>query len=155
MGKTTEWGMPFWLIFKKICMATIERLEDLKVWQKARVLSSKVYPYTFKDPIKSDFRFKDQIRGTCGSIMDNIAEGFGRSGTNEFINSLGFAKGETDEIKSQLYRGLDNKYFTKEEFKILYSLANEITKMITRLMEYLNKCDIRGPKFKDRSTPKK
>ncbi len=83
--------------------------------------------------------------------MDNIAEGFGRSGTNEFINSLGYAKGETDEIKSQFYRGLDNDYFTKEEFKMLYSLADEITKMLTRLMEYLNKCDIRGPKFKDRS----
>lgn len=136
---------------KTLIMATVQRFEDLKVWQKARELSRKVYPHTFKDPIKSDFRFKDQIRGTAGSIMDNIAEGFGRSGTNEFINSLGYAKGETDEIKSQFYRGLDNDYFTKEEFKMLYSLADEITKMLTRLMEYLNKCDIRGPKFKDRS----
>ncbi len=59
-------------------MATIQKFEDLKVWQKARLLSQKIYSLTFSEPIKSDFRFKDQIRGSAGSIMDNIAEGFER-----------------------------------------------------------------------------
>ena len=67
-------------------MATIQKFEDLKVWQKARLLSSKIYPLTFFEPISSDFRFKDQIRGALGSIMDNIAEGFERGSKLEFIN---------------------------------------------------------------------
>lgn len=131
-------------------MATIQKFEDLKVWQKARLLSENIYPLTFKEPICSDFRFKDQIRGSVGSIMDNIAEGFERSSKLEFINSLTTAKGEAGELKSQLYRGLDNNYFPKELFETLYNLIDEITKMLTALIHYLNKSKIKGQKFKDR-----
>jgi four helix bundle protein len=132
-------------------MATIQRFEDLKVWQKARTLSEKIYPLTFNDPIHSDFRFKDQIRGSLGSVMDNIAEGFERGSKLEFINALTISKGEVGELKSQLYRGLDNKYFSTNQFEELYSLADELTKMLTTLINYLNKSKFKGQKFKDRT----
>ena len=131
-------------------MPTIQKFEDLKVWQKARELNRLIYALTFQEPILSDFRFKDQIRGSCGSIMDNIAEGFERVSRLEFINSLTIAKGEAGELKSQLYRGRDNNYFTEYLFQQLYSLTDEITKMITTLMNYLNKSRFKGQKFKDR-----
>ena len=95
-------------------MATIQRFEDLEIWQKSRLLSNKVYPLTFKEPISNDYRIRDQIRGSVGSIMDNIAEGFERGSKFEFINSLTIAKGEIGELKSQFYRCLDNKYITQE-----------------------------------------
>ncbi|MBK8141941.1 MAG: four helix bundle protein [Chitinophagaceae bacterium] len=132
-------------------MATIQKFEDLEIWQKARLLSQKIYPLTFKEPIASDFRLKDQMRGSCGSIMDNIAEGFERGSKNEFTNSLTIAKGETGELKSQLYRSLDNKYITEEIFRELYSLADELTRMLTGFINYLNKSKIRGQKFKNRT----
>ena len=131
-------------------MATIQKFEDLEVWKKARILSNKVYPLTFIEPIASDFRMKDQMRGSVGSIMDNIAEGFERGSKLEFINSLTISKGETGELKSQLYRCLDNKYISQKLFDELYSLANEITKMITSFINYLNKSKIKGQKFKNR-----
>ena len=131
-------------------MATITRFEDLEVWKKARKLSAAVYPLTFQEPISKDFRLKDQLRGSVGSIMDNIAEGFDRSSKLELINSLTIAKGETGELKSQLYRCLDNKYLSPERFNELYTLANEITKMITVFVSYLNSCIIKGQKFKNR-----
>ena len=132
-------------------MATIQKFEDLKVWQKSRSLSEVIYPLTFKEPIRADFRFKDQVRGSVGSIMDNIAEGFERGSKLEFINSLTTAKGEAGELKSQLYRGLDNKYFSKEQFDTYYPLVDEITKMLTALIAYLNKSKFKGQKFKDRN----
>ncbi len=132
-------------------MATIQKFEDLEIWQKARLLSQKIYPLTFKEPIASDFRLKDQMRGSCGSIMDNIAEGFDRGSKNEFTNSLTIAKGETGELKSQLYRSLDNKYITEEIFRELYSLADELTRMLTGFINYLNKSKIKGQKFKNRT----
>lgn len=131
-------------------MATIQRFEDLEIWIKARILSAKVYPLTFIEPIHSDFRLKDQMRGSSGSIMDNIAEGFERGSKLEFINSLTISKGETGELKSQLYRCLDNQYIPQELFDELYSLADEITKMITGFINYLNKSKIKGQKFKNR-----
>ena len=71
-------------------MATITKFEDLEVWQLSRLLSKEIYSLTFIEPIKSDFRLKDQLRGSSGSIMDNIAEGFERGSKLEFINSRGY-----------------------------------------------------------------
>lgn len=131
-------------------MPTIQKFEDLEIWKKARILSSKIYPLTFKEPICNDFRIKDQMRGSVGSIMDNIAEGFERGGKLEFINSLTTSKGETGEIKSQLYRCLDNNYIAQELFDELYAIADEITRMITGFINYLNRSKIKGQKFKNR-----
>jgi four helix bundle protein len=52
------------------------KIEDLQIWQKARLLSQRIYPVTFKENVGLDFRLKDQLRGHCGSVMDDIAEGF-------------------------------------------------------------------------------
>lgn len=131
-------------------MATIQRFEDLEIWQKARVLAHEVYELTFIDPILHDFRMKDQVRGSSGSITDNIAEGFERSSRLEFINALGISKGEVGELKSQLYRALDVKYINQETFNALYKQADDITKMITSFITYLNQSDIKGQKFKNR-----
>lgn len=132
-------------------MATIQRFEDLEIWKLARELSGLVYPLTFINPITLDFRYKDQLRGSCGSIMDNIAEGFERGSKLEFINALTIAKGEVAELKSQLYRGLDNQYFNEELFNSLYNLADLLTKKITKFILYLNKTTIKGQKFKNRN----
>ncbi|HEV7331242.1 MAG TPA: four helix bundle protein [Flavisolibacter sp.] len=83
-------------------MATVHSFEELEIWQMARKLCHRIYPLTFEEPISKDFRFKDQLRGTCSSIMDNIAEGFSRGSKHEFVNALTTAKGEAEELKSQL-----------------------------------------------------
>ena len=113
-------------------------------------LCQKIYPLTFHDPIAKDCRHKDQITGPCGSIMDNIAEGFERAGKLEFINSLTTAKGEAEELKSQLYRGLDNNYFSQELFEELYNPTELVSRKIGAFISYLNKSNIRGQKFKER-----
>lgn len=67
-------------------MATIHNFEDLKVWQKARLLCKAISSLVSVGNFSKDFRLKDQINRSSGSIMDNIAEGFGRKGNLEFIN---------------------------------------------------------------------
>jgi four helix bundle protein len=134
-------------------MATIERFEDLEVWQLARKLHNLIYPLTFIEPIKSDFRFKDQIRGTCGSAMDNISEGFGRGSRNEFINSLTIAKGEVEELKSQLYRGKDVGYFSESQFDEYYAEADLLVRKLAAFIEYLNHSHYKGKKYKGRKHP--
>jgi four helix bundle protein len=131
-------------------MATVTRFEDLMVWQKARVLAKTIYDVLSKSELSKDFRMRDQMRGSVGSIMDNIAEGFDRGSRLELLNALGIAKGETGELKSQLYRSLDVSYLNKELFEKLYNDVDEVAKMIAAFIEYLNKTEIRGVKFKDR-----
>ncbi|OQP56483.1 four helix bundle protein [Niastella populi] len=131
-------------------MATITKFEDLEIWQLARTLSKKVYALTTKEPLALDFRLKDQMRGSSGSIMDNIAEGFERGSRFEFINSLSISKGETGELKSQLYRSFDNAYISEAIFNELYQDADILTKKTTNFILYLNSTKFKGQKFKNR-----
>ncbi len=107
-------------------MATIKKFEDLKLWQKARILCQQVFEITYKEPFSKDYKLKDQINGSSGSVTDNIAEGFGRQGNNEFINFLTIANGSAMEVKSQLYRALDRSYISKEKFEELSLQTDEI-----------------------------
>ena len=135
----------------KFNMPTVHKFEDLEIWQLARSLSIEVSDLSFREPLVLDHRLRDQLRGSCGSIMDNIAEGFERGSRLEFINSLTVAKGEIGELKSQLYRALDCHYLTQEKFDKLYENANLLTKKTTSFINYLNKTNIRGQKFKNRT----
>jgi four helix bundle protein len=129
-------------------MATIERFEDLQCWQKARELSNEVYKITQIGNFAKDFEMKGQIRAASGSIMDNIAEGFDRGGRDEFKQFLTIAKGSTGEVKSQLYRALDQRYINEETFNEMYDNANVITKQIDALRNYLLKTEIKGRRYK-------
>ncbi|MGN6801169.1 MAG: four helix bundle protein [Ginsengibacter sp.] len=97
-----------------------------------------------------DFGLKDQINRSSGSIMDNIAEGFGRKGNSEFINFLTYSSGSLCECKSQLYRAQDRKYITEEKRIELSALADDIGKMISSLIKYLGGSELKGTKFKAR-----
>lgn len=59
-------------------MATITRFEDLEIWQEARRLFNQIKVIANETDLKTDFRLKDQIKASAGSVMDNIAEGFER-----------------------------------------------------------------------------
>ena len=120
-------------------MATVEKFEDIQAWQMARELAKYVYVLTNKDEFKREFSLKDQIKRSSGSAMDNIAEGFDRSSSKDFRRFLYIAKGSASEVKSQLYRALDQQYITKEEFNRCFKLAQETSKLIGGLIKYLDK----------------
>lgn len=128
-------------------MATIQRFEEMVAWQKARELSRDIYRVSAQNEFARDYDLKSQIRRSSGSVMDNIAEGFERGGKNEFIQFLGIAKGSAGEVRSQLYRALDQEFISKNTFGALYHKADEIGRMITSLIAYLNRSTFKGNKY--------
>ena len=129
-------------------MATIKRFEDIIAWQKARVLCKIINGFTQKNLFSKDFKLVNQIKGSSGSAMDNIAEGFERDGNKEFIQFLSFSKGSAGETRSQLYRALDYNYISEEEFQEAYNIADEVGKLTGALMNHLKSSDLKGNKFK-------
>ncbi len=92
----------------------------------------------------------NQIEGSAGSIMDNVAEGFERGGNKEFIQFLYVAKGSCGEFRSQLYRALDRDYIAQKEFDSLSIHAMKISSLIQKLVKYLETSPIKGTKYKNR-----
>ena len=129
-------------------MATVNCFEDLEIWKMARAFSKDIYAITNYNLFNKDYRFRDQIRASAGSIMDNIAEGFERNGNKEFVQFLFIAKGSCGEVRSQLYRALDCSYIVEDEFNALKEKALNISKSISNFIQYLKKVSITGSKYK-------
>ncbi len=129
-------------------MASVKDFEELAIFQKARELSKKIYPVTNREVFKSDYRFVQQIRAAAGSIMDNIAEGFERTGNKEFLNFLYIAKGSCGEVRSQLIRANDIGYLTPEEYEELYSDCRKLSASIMNFIKEIKTSDITGAKYK-------
>ncbi len=132
-------------------MATIRQFEDIQAWQRARELTRAIYGCTRSGSFAKDYQLRDQIRRAATSVMSNIAEGFERSGTGEFIQFLAMAKGSTAEVESHLYIALDESYVTPDEFKRLRSLATATKGLIAGFMHYLRQSGVKGVKFKKAS----
>ena len=123
-------------------MASIQRFEDLKAWQSARLLAACVYKQTRNGELARDWAFRDQIQRSAVSVMSNIAEGFGRSGNREFLRFLYIARGSLMELKSQLYLASDMEFLEPESAAELTSHLQSTEKLLAGFIRYLE--DHRG-----------
>lgn len=130
-------------------MATIEKFEQIVSWQEARELNKTIGKLIDSGRFKQSYRLINQVEGSAGSIMDNIAEGFERGGNKEFVQFLYIAKGSCGELRSQLYRANRN-YTTQNEFDALSVHAMKISSLIQKLIAYLENSNIKGIKYKQK-----
>lgn len=129
-------------------MASFRTFEEIEAWKKSRELVRAIYQATSLGAFSKDYGLRDQIRRASVSIMSNIAEGFEREGTREFVQFLSIAKASAGEVRSQLYVALDQGYIGQMEFEELSSKASEVSKMISGLITYLKRSGMKGSKFK-------
>jgi four helix bundle protein len=129
-------------------MSAVTSFEELYIWQVSREFCKNIFGITNHEQFLKDFKLKDQIRASSGSIMDNIAEGFERNGNKEFVQFLYIAKGSCGETRSQLYRALDSKYIIDEEFNVLKQKAIHLSQSIENFIKYLKQSELTGSKYK-------
>jgi len=131
----------------KELMAAFKSFEEIEAWQNARVLVNKIYALTLEGSFSKDYKLRDQINGSSGSVMDNIAEGFERDGTREFIQFLSIAKGSAAETRSKIFRAYDRSHISEEVFRELTSEVLQISKQLSGLVNCLKKSGLRGTKY--------
>ena len=105
-------------------MATISRFEELEIGQLARKQCKEIFELYSGGSFLKDFELINQINRSSGSVMDNIAEGFERSGNKEFIHFILIAKGSNGEVRSQFHRMIERHYVTEQKSNELI-LQNE------------------------------
>ncbi|MDR0547297.1 MAG: four helix bundle protein [Dysgonamonadaceae bacterium] len=111
----------------------VRRFEDLQVWKDAMNLTLSVYE---KMRLCKDLGMKDQIQRAAVSIPSNIAEGFERQTTKEFVQFLYIAKGSCAELRTQLYLSIKLNYLLKTEGMEMVQQAENISKMLYNLILY-------------------
>lgn len=73
-------------------MGKIEKFEDIEAWELARIICREVENLFDETPLGKNYALRNQMERSSGSIMDNIAEGYGRGGNQEFHNFLSYSR---------------------------------------------------------------
>ncbi|MGE9296821.1 MAG: four helix bundle protein [Puniceicoccales bacterium] len=107
--------------------------ENLQVWKRACRLTVSLYHELKHFPDRS---LKDQMTRAAVSVASNIAEGYERNSTNDFIRFLRIAKGSTGELRTQLYLAQAIGFLSKEQSEPLVAECREISSM---LQGFINK----------------
>ena len=107
--------------------------EKLKVWQKSRQLSSKVYKITKLFPDDERFGLIAQMRRCAISISSNIAEGTGRHSAKDKARFTEIAFGSALELLNQTILSNDLEFISDEDYKYIRTELSEITAMLNAL----------------------
>jgi four helix bundle protein len=134
-------------------MATITKFEDLEIWQLAFQQCKDFDLLVEETSLTKNFELRNQMDASSGSVMDNIAEGFDRSGNNEFKNFLLIAKGSNAEFRSQLYRCLNRKHISQEKFDELQASNITLGNKIMAFVSYLHSSSLKGQRYKPKDSP--
>lgn len=114
----------------------MESFRELIVWQRSLQLVKSVYDCTRGFPKEEIFGLKMQIRRCATSVPSNIAEGYGRQHTSEYIRFLQIARGSLFELVTQLEIALNLAYV--QDITNLEKECDEIAKMLNSLIRKLS-----------------
>ena len=118
-------------------MASIKKFTDIIAWQKGHALVLSVYNLTDSMPHKEQFGLQSQIRRAVVSITSNIAEGFERGSSKEFIQFLIIARASLAETQNQLLIARDLKYLSRADFDQLAADSIEVHKILNGFIKSL------------------
>lgn len=117
-------------------MEKVDSFEKLECWRSARELVMLVYSICQAGNLARDFDTRSQIRRAALSVMNNIAEGFGRESSKEFIRFLDIAQSSAMEVKSICYVLHDMKYLSRDIVEQIQLKAETTKRLIRGLMRY-------------------
>ena len=115
----------------------VQSFKDLKVWQKARLLTKDVYIATKDFPVEERYGLTSQIRRATISIPSNIAEGSSKRSTREFLRFLNISYGSLAELEAQLILANDLNFLSEKQLVDITANIEEIGRMVNGLIRSL------------------
>lgn len=120
-------------------MSEIKSYKDLLIWEKGIEIVALTYKIVSSFPKDELYALSSQIKRSSISIPSNIAEGYGRQSTQNYIQFIKIARGSLCELETQLLvaKNLD---FIQDE-KLFSELINQITEESKMINSFLNKLE--------------
>jgi four helix bundle protein len=107
--------------------------QRLTAWQKSMELVKAIYRATSDWPRQEQFGLTNQVRRAAVSIPSNIAEGHGRSSSQEYAHHLSIAYGSLCELETQLLIAEGLGYSHLHVTKHLLGLVAEVRRLLLAL----------------------
>jgi len=117
----------------------LKTYKELKVWQKSYNLCLEIYRITAKFPKEERYGLTSQIRRAAVSVPSNIAEGYRRKSTREYIRFLYIAYGSNCELETQILLSGDLYYIETGKLEILKEGIGEVERMLKALIKSLER----------------
>lgn len=115
-------------------MITVKDYKELEVWQKAVDLATSLYEVTRGFPDTEKFGLVVQVRRAATSVPANIAEGWGRGSTREYVQFLHVARGSLLELETHLIIAQKLAYLSRERSEVAHQQVKSISMMLNRLI---------------------
>ena len=112
---------------------------DLIVWQKAMQMVTCIYQLTGDFPKNELYGLTSQIRRCAISIPSNIAEGYGRNSTDDYLRFLNISRASLYELQTQLEISFNLNFLVKADFEKIYEATREIERMLSSLIIKINR----------------
>ncbi|MGB7441424.1 MAG: four helix bundle protein [Coleofasciculaceae cyanobacterium] len=118
-------------------MSDINDFKDLRIWQQGITIAEKCYFLTKLFPKDELYGMVQQIRRAAVSIPANIAEGYGRRSTAEYIRFLNIAQGSINELETHLILSQKVGLCELKEIELIVTLLQQESRMIVTLIKKL------------------
>ncbi|MBL7782655.1 MAG: four helix bundle protein [Saprospiraceae bacterium] len=97
-----------------------------------------IFEVTQVGELSKDWDTKSQLKRAALSIMNNIAEGFGRFQVKDSMRFYDIAKSSAYEVKSMLYVLEDAGYINEGQKAYLHQLTNTTLQLTLGWIRYLS-----------------
>jgi four helix bundle protein len=113
------------------------RFEDLDIWKKSIEVTTSIFCISEKLDKKRLYRWAEQLRGSCLSISNNIAEGSGSFSKKEFVQFLNFSRRSTFETANILIILKTQNLVEVNNLNVLINNLDSLSRMITNFIKSL------------------
>ena len=97
-------------------------------------LVESIYRITEKLPASEQWGLVSQMRRAAVSVPSNIAEGYGRQSSGNYIQFLSISRGSLLELETQIELCIRLKYLTRIDSEKILNDIMEINKILTSLI---------------------
>ncbi len=99
--------------------------KDLTIWKKAMDIAEETYLLTQTFPQSEIYGLTSQMQRASVSIPSNIAEGYNRTTTKDYVQFLHISKGTCAELETQLLLSCRLGYTSQEKSETLFKLIED------------------------------